>query len=87
MQQGGDLGLIDLERSRDFGLGKSASFHNPIDRGPEAGFGVELSSVGQAHIRKNIAAARCGGSVCSDRFFGLLSGKIVQLVVVVAVGM
>jgi hypothetical protein len=28
-----------------------------------------------------------GGSVCSDRFFGLLSGKIVQLVVVVAVGM
>jgi hypothetical protein len=29
----------------------------------------------------------CGGSVCSDRFFGLLSGKIVQLVVVVAVGM
>jgi hypothetical protein len=31
--------------------------------------------------------AQCGGSVCSDRFFGLLSGKIVQLVVVVAVGM
>jgi len=30
---------------------------------------------------------KCGGSVCSDRFFGLLSGKIVQLVVVVAVGM
>jgi hypothetical protein len=32
-------------------------------------------------------AKECGGSVCSDRFFGLLSGKIVQLVVVVAVGM
>jgi hypothetical protein len=28
----------------------------------------------------------CGGSVCLDRFFGFLSGKIV-LVVVVAVGM
>jgi hypothetical protein len=33
-----------------------------------------------------IFAASCGGSVCLDRFFGFLSGKIV-LVVVVAVGM
>ena len=29
----------------------------------------------------------CGGSACLDRYFGFLSGKIVQLVVVVAVGM
>ena len=29
----------------------------------------------------------CGGPVCLDRFFRFLSGKIVQLVVVVAVGM
>jgi len=30
--------------------------------------------------------AQCGGPGCSDRFFGFLSGKIIQLVVV-AVGM
>jgi hypothetical protein len=41
---------------------------------PQEGLGVRLLD-------------NCGGSVCSDRFFGLLSGKIVQLVVVVAVGM
>ena len=28
-----------------------------------------------------------GGSACLDRYFGVLSGKIVQLIVVVAVGM
>src|SRR6266567_2858884 len=52
MQQSGDLGLIDFERSRNFRLGKSASFHNPIDRSAEASFGVELSRIGQPHIRK-----------------------------------
>ena len=43
--------------------------------------------VGYPEIERRISRAHCGGSVCSDRFFGLLSGKIVQLVVVVAVGM
>jgi hypothetical protein len=37
--------------------------------------------------KRSDCSVECGGSVCSDRFFGLLSGKIVQLVVVVAVGM
>ena len=37
--------------------------------------------------RLRIGLHLCGGSVCLDGFFGFLSGKIVQLVVVVAVGM
>jgi hypothetical protein len=49
----------------------------------------KMFRIGQTdHMRGRIAGLEgCGGSVCSDRFFGLLSGKIVQLVVVVAVGM
>jgi hypothetical protein len=47
--------------------------------------------LGPEHVRTFLLyllnERKCGGSVCSDRFFGLLSGKIVQLVVVVAVGM
>ena len=31
MQQSGDLRLVDFERHCDFGLGKPAPFHDPID--------------------------------------------------------
>ena len=46
-----------------------------------------FGNFGEPHLVVETEAGLCGGSVCSDRFFGLLSGKIVQLVVVVAVGM
>jgi site-specific recombinase XerD len=45
------------------------------------------TKIGNHSFRATGITEYCGGSVCSDRFFGLLSGKIVQLVVVVAVGM
>jgi hypothetical protein len=37
--------------------------------------------------RRFAAQDACGGSGCLDSFFWFLSGKVVQLVVVVAVGM
>jgi hypothetical protein len=56
----------------------------PIIHGLVAGDSVKFELNNR---RKTFLYDLCGGSVCSDRFFGLLSGKIVQLVVVVAVGM
>jgi len=47
----------------------------------------EILAADDHKINISLISGNCGGSVCSDRFFGLLSGKIVQLVVVVAVGM
>ena len=58
MQQGGDLGLIDFERSRGSRPGKVRVVRLPVDRSSEAGFGVELSRIGQPHISKDIPAAR-----------------------------
>jgi hypothetical protein len=59
---------------------------SPYLRGWSAGPLASLIAIAGVLIGNEISAV-CGGSVCSDRFFGLLSGKIVQLVVVVAVGM
>jgi hypothetical protein len=57
IQEGGDLRLINLKRSRDLSLGEPLPRDNQIEGGSQTGLGVELRRIWQSHVRKDVAAA------------------------------
>ena len=57
IQKGGDLRLVDAERSCDLSLGEPLSFDNQVEGGSQPGLGVEFRRIRQSHVSKDVAAA------------------------------
>src|ERR1700761_3591029 len=58
-----------------------------VKHGEHVGSRGNASTLYRYKTRNVLRGAKCGGSDCSDRFFGFLSEKIIQFVVVEAVEM